>query len=201
MTLRWITEIVLRWIALYTRGLPEATAARRREEIAADLHDHVAAGRARGTADARLAVAIAARMLRGAGADIAWRTATVARARSTRGATAVSPSNRRSATRIARVTGAVLLVALVANQVSGEWVWTAFDFALVAVLLCVAGVLLELMLRHRSSWIVRAIAIALGLAAMAAGQADDAPGLGAFGLLLIAATVAMTLRARPAAGA
>jgi len=72
--------------------------------------------------------------------------------------------------------------------------WSAFDFALAAALLGGTGLLLMLAVRKPSSVVYPTIAAAVGVAAMAIGEADDAPGLVLFGLLLIAGTVALTVR-------
>lgn len=64
--------LVLRWCALYTRGLPGNVAADRRDELASDLHDHRVAslGPARSTFRRDALV----RALLGIPADLSWRT-------------------------------------------------------------------------------------------------------------------------------
>ena len=69
MTPERMAELVARWVRLYTRNLPPPIARRRIDEIDADLHDHVAHERAHGTKDRRIALTIAARMIRGMAAD------------------------------------------------------------------------------------------------------------------------------------
>jgi hypothetical protein len=44
--------------------------------------------------------------------------------------------------------------------------------------------------------VLRGLAVAIGGAAIVLGELDDAPGLVGFGCLLIAATVALAIRAR-----
>src|SRR3712207_8022211 len=61
------------WVRLYTRDLPPPIAQRRISEIDADLHDHITHERAHGTNDRRIALSIAARMVRGLAADVSWR--------------------------------------------------------------------------------------------------------------------------------
>ena len=73
MTPERVAALVARWVRAYTRGLPAPIADRRVAEIQADLHDHIAFGRAHGMADARIAVDIASRMVRGLPADVTWR--------------------------------------------------------------------------------------------------------------------------------
>ena len=65
--------LVARWVQFYTRELPTPIAQRRVDEIGADLHDHVAFERARGTTDRRIALSILSRMARGMTADAIWR--------------------------------------------------------------------------------------------------------------------------------
>ena len=73
MTPERIVALAAWWVRLYTRGLPAPLAERRRGELDADLHDHVAHERARGTRDRRIAFAVLSRMVRGAAADASWR--------------------------------------------------------------------------------------------------------------------------------
>ena len=73
MTPERISTLVSRWVRVYTRNLPSALAERRIGEIEADLHDQIATERAQGIADGRIARSILSRMVRGMGADLAWR--------------------------------------------------------------------------------------------------------------------------------
>ncbi|HEX2053098.1 MAG TPA: hypothetical protein VHJ78_05140 [Actinomycetota bacterium] len=73
MTPERTAELVERWVRLYTRELPSAVAERRVDEMGADLHDHIAHERARGTGDVRIAFSILSRMARGLPADVSWR--------------------------------------------------------------------------------------------------------------------------------
>lgn len=66
-----VAGLVLRWARLYTRGLPERVLARRLAELEAELHDHIAHERARGTGEQRIVAEIASRALRGLPADVA----------------------------------------------------------------------------------------------------------------------------------
>lgn len=75
MTPERMADLVRRWAQLYTRGLPAPVAERRRDELDADLADHVAHERAAGVVDRRIAAGIASRMVRGVLADAAWRDA------------------------------------------------------------------------------------------------------------------------------
>jgi len=58
-------------VRFYTRELPTPIAQRRVDEIGADVHDHIAQERARGTSD-HIALSILSRMARGLIADVSW---------------------------------------------------------------------------------------------------------------------------------
>ncbi|GAA0959961.1 hypothetical protein [Actinocorallia libanotica] len=73
MTPERAAGLVVRWTRFYTRDLPAAISQRRVEEIAADLHDHIAHERAHGTEERRIALSILSRMIRGLSADASWR--------------------------------------------------------------------------------------------------------------------------------
>lgn len=73
MTPERMAELVALWVRICTRDLPTPIARRRIPEIDADLHHHIALERARGLSDGRIARDIAARMVRGLAADLAWR--------------------------------------------------------------------------------------------------------------------------------
>jgi hypothetical protein len=177
-----MADLVARWVRLYTRNLPPQTAQRRIDEIDADLHDHIAHGRAHGTKDRRIALSIAARMLRGLAADVSWRGRT-------------SKTAYRPAVRIALATALILLLPLVAMQFTDEVDWGVADFAAAGVLLGGTGLLLRrLAARRAGNLAYGAVATAIGVAAIVFGEADDAPGLMLFGGLLIAATVALAVR-------
>jgi hypothetical protein len=180
MTPERMANLVGRWARLYTRGLPAPTAQRRLDEIDADLHDHIAHERAQGTSDGRIALSIAGRMLRGLAADVSWRGRTTA---------------QRPAVRVALVTALILLVPLVAMQITDEVDWGLADFVLAGGLLGGTGLLLHRLAASRAGNVVyQALAGATGVAAIVLGEADDAPGLVLFGGLLIVATVALAVR-------
>jgi hypothetical protein len=92
---------------------------------------------------------------------------------------------RRSIVRVALVTAIVLLIPLVGMSVSDEWRWSLGDFVFAGVLLVVTGVLLELAVSKPRGVVYRAAAIAVGLASILLGSADDAPGLVLFGGLVV----------------
>lgn len=73
MTPERALKLVALWVRFYTRELPTPIAQRRVDEIGADLHDHIAYERARGTSDRRIAISILSRMARGMTADASWR--------------------------------------------------------------------------------------------------------------------------------
>lgn len=183
MTPQRMARLVARWVRFYTRNLPPSIAERRIDEIDADLHDQIAHERAGGTADRRIAVSIAVRMVRGLAADASWRT------RHANGRPA-----RRSAVRIALPTALVLLLPLVGMQVTDEIAWSPADFVFAGALLAGSGLLLELAARRSRNIAFRAAAVVVGVAAIALGEADDAPGLMLFGGLLVVGTVALAVR-------
>jgi hypothetical protein len=157
MTPERMAGLVARWVRSYTRDLPAGVAQRRVGEIDADLHDHIAHERARGTSDRRIALGIASRMVRGLPADASWR------GRHAR-ASARPRSVSRSILRVALAAAAVLLVPLVAMQVGGAVAWTAFDFAVAGVLVGGTGLAYELAARRAGDIAYRAAA-GLALAA------------------------------------
>lgn len=73
MTPERALRLVARWVRFYTRELPAPIAQRRVDEIDADLHDHLAYERTRGTSDRHIALSILSRMARGMSADASWR--------------------------------------------------------------------------------------------------------------------------------
>lgn len=193
MTPERSAERTLRWTRRLTRGLPPGVAERRLDEIRADLHDHIAHERAAGVPDDRIARAVTSRLVRGLPADVAWRRGVLASGSSSvpgEGRTA----RRRTAARIALVSASVLVVLLAANVALDGMRWSAFDFAAAAALLVVAGSTLAVAARRAGRGPHRAAVATLGLALGAAGEADDAPGLVLFGALLLAASLALTVR-------
>jgi hypothetical protein len=179
-----MAELVAWWVRFYTRNLPPPIARRRIDEIDADLHDQIAHERAHGTRDRRIALSIAGRMLRGLAADVSWRR------RHARATAAYRP-----AVRVALATAFILLLPLVAMQITDEVDWGLADFAFAGGLLGGTGLLLhELAARKAGNVAYQAAATAIGAAAIVLGEADDAPGLMLFGGLLIIATVALAVR-------
>jgi hypothetical protein len=193
MTPERMAGVVARWVRFYTRDLPAPIARRRIDEIDADLHDHIAHERASGSSDRRIARSIASRMVRGLAADASWRGRL---AHSTAPEEPMRPRNTasRPVFRIALVTACILLVPLVAMQLTDEVDWGVADFVFAAGLLVGSGLLLELAMRKPRVLAYRVAAAGIGVAAIVLGEADDAPGLVLFGLLLIAGTVALAIR-------
>jgi hypothetical protein len=87
-----------------------------------------------------------------------------------------------------------LLLPLVAMQITDEVDWGLADFVFAGALLGGTGLLLELAARKPRNIAYRGAAIAIGVAAIVLGEADDAPGLVLFGCLLIVGTVALAVR-------
>jgi hypothetical protein len=71
------------------------------------------------------------------------------------------------------------------------------DFVAAGILICGTGLLLERAARRVGTTRHLAAAAAIAVAAIVLGEADDAPGRVAFGLLIILGTVALALRGRP----
>jgi peptidoglycan/LPS O-acetylase OafA/YrhL len=100
----------------------------------------------------------------------------------------------RSVLRVALGVAVLLALPAIAMQFDDGADWSPADFVLAGVLLSVIGAAIELAVR-KSGNLVMAIGIAaLGVAAIALGQGDDAPGLVLLGLLLVAGGCAMGVR-------
>jgi hypothetical protein len=191
MTAERMAALVARWVRFYTRDLPAPVAERRIEEIAADLHDHIAHERAAGTGDRRIARSIASRMVRGVAADAAWRSR---QTKSTRKETMKTTRLYRSAARVAVGVALVLALPLVGMQLSEDVVWSLGDFVALGVLVTVIGVAIEMAVQRAGNLAAAAGIAALGVASALFGEADDAPGLVLLGLVLIASACAMGVR-------
>jgi hypothetical protein len=152
MTPERVAALVAAWVRFYTRELPPAVAQRRAEELGADLHDHIAHERARGTSERRIALSILSRMVRGLPADGAWRRQNATAGRSTVGV-------------VLAVTFVLLLVPAVAMQFSDEMAWGPIDFALAGVLLAGTGFTFALAARKaREHGYWAALGLAVGTA-------------------------------------
>jgi hypothetical protein len=194
MTPERMAELVARWVRLYTRDLPTPIAERRIEEIEADLHDHIAHDRAHGTSDRRIALGIASRMVRGLAADVSWRGRTIAHSPTSKEAMKISKPAHRSVLRVALATACVVLLPLVAMQITDEVDWGVADFVVAGLLVAGTGVLLELAVRKPGKVAYLTATAAIGVVAIVLGNADDAPGLVLFGGLLIIGTIALAVR-------
>jgi hypothetical protein len=186
MTPERMARLVARWVRVYTRNLPPPVAERRAGELAADLHDHIDHERAHGTSDRRIALSIAARMARGLPADAAWCHAQKARNGRSRMPKIIF--------RPAIVTACILVLPLLTTLLADGEGWSVADFVFGAAILMGTGVLIERALQKPGNLVHRIAAAAVGVAAIALGEADDAPGLVLFGLVLIGAAVALTIR-------
>jgi hypothetical protein len=134
-----MAEMVARWVRFYTRDLPGPIAKRRINEIDADVHDHIAHERGRGTSDRRIALSILSRMVRGLAADTSWRG---------RHAEATA---YRSARGVALATALILLVPLLAMQFTDEVAWGVFDFVVAGTLLGGTGLIHQLAARRAAT--------------------------------------------------
>ena len=199
MTPERMARLVGRWVRFYTGKLPASIAQRRIDEIDADLHDHIAHERANGISDARIALAIASRMLRGLAADAAWRgrqAKAAVRHATLEETMKTSNTLSRSAVRVAVGVALILSVPLVAMQFTDEVVWSLADFVLAGALLATIGVALELVVKKTGNLAIAIGLAALGVAAAVLGEADDAPGLVLLGIVLIVSACALGVRTR-----
>jgi hypothetical protein len=193
------TDIVLRWVRLYTTGLPRPVADRRLEEIQADLHDQITHERSLGISEARIATHLASRTIRGAAADSAWRAheRRAVRTHSTEEQMMTSTTLTRSATRVSALVVAVLAIPFIGMVVSDEVDWSFTDFLLAGTLLGVIGVCFETAIRRRGNLLLAGIVASLGVAAAALGEGGDAPGLILLGMLMITGGAAVAHRRAP----
>jgi hypothetical protein len=160
MTPEGMAELVARWARFYTRELPTPIAQRRVDEIDADLHDHIAHERALGTGDRRIALGIVSRMVRGLAADLSWRG---------QHAKAVPEKKRktayRSAAGVVLAAAVILMLPLLAMQITGEVVWSLADFAVAGALLVGIGLMYQLVARKGGDVAFRsAVGVALATA-------------------------------------
>jgi hypothetical protein len=75
------TALVIRWVAVYTRSLDPAVAARRQAELASDIWEQRAHARQVGAPDPLVALSILRRAVTGVPADLLWRHHQLAAAR------------------------------------------------------------------------------------------------------------------------
>lgn len=153
MTPERMAGLVAGWVRFYTRRLPAAIAERRVGEIDADLHDHVAHERSRGTSDRRIALGILSRSVRGLAADAAWRSR---HARATDDPPEEAMKMYRSTVRVLVGTAFILLLPLLAMQFTDEVAWSAADFAAAGVLLVGTGLMFSLAARRAGDTAYRA---------------------------------------------
>ena len=133
MTPERMAELVARWVRFYTRKLSAPIAQRRIDEIDADLHDHIAHERARGTSDRRIAFSILSRMVRGLAADASWRGHHAsATAHPSTPEEAMKTGNTAYRSRIGIVLAAAFILLL---PLLGDADWGLADFAFAGALL------------------------------------------------------------------
>jgi hypothetical protein len=197
MTAERMAKLVARWVRFYTRELPTPIAQRRINEIDADLHDHIATERAHGTSDRRIALSILSRMIRGLAADASWR-----------GQHAKATAAYRPAVRIVLAAAFILLLPLLAMQMTDEVVWDLADFAVAGALLVGTGLMYELAVRKPGNTAYRAavgvalaaafILIWMNLAVGIIGAEDNPANLMYGGVLAVAIIGAAIGRFQPA---
>jgi hypothetical protein len=196
MTPERMAELVERWTRFYTRELPTPIAQRRVAEIGADVHDHIAHERARGASDRRIALSILSRMVRGLAADASWRRQH-----------AKPTTARRSTIAIVLAAALVLLLPLVAMQITDEVAWSPADFAAAGVLLVGSGLIYALVARKAGNIAYRAavgVAVATALlllwvvgAVGVIGEDGDRADLLYGGVLAVGVIGAVSARLKP----
>jgi hypothetical protein len=210
MTPERMAELVARWVRFYTRGLPTPIAQRRVDEIDADLHDHIAHERADGTSDRRIALGIVSRMARGLVADAAWRgrhAKATAHPSSSEEAMKKHKTAYRSVVRVALAAAFILLLPLVAMQMTDEVVWGVADFVVAGALLVGTGLLLELAVKKAGTIAYRAavgVALAaalllvwINLAVGIIGEPDELANVMYVGVLAVGIAGTVIARLRP----
>jgi hypothetical protein len=193
MTPERMARLVGRWVRFYTRKLPTPVAQRRVDEVGADLHDHIAHERAEGTSDRRIALSILSRMIRGLAADASWRGR--------------HSKASRARTAIVLVPAFILLLPLVAMQITDEVVWGLADFVIAGVFLVGAGLTYASVARRAGNVAYRAaagIAIATALillflmgAVGVIGEDGDPADLMYLGVLAVGIVGAIVARFQP----
>jgi hypothetical protein len=176
------SSLVVRWVRLYTRRLSEPIAERRAEEISADLYDHVAFERARGTADRAIALSVLSRMARGVPADVAWR----------HNVHSVKGDPMRPFVGLLLAAIGIAVLALVLD--SPILVLVSVGAIGVATL---GWFVLSVKTAQQGDFVVPYVAIlagalavaALGVSAVIVGDRDDAPGLVLVGVALITSVI------------
>lgn len=119
-------KIVERWVSTYTSGLDEQTAERRRAEIRADLHDHIAHRRDHGHHPWRIASEVAFRSLRGVPADLAWRSSRRDSTAGRRAAELIGGAVMNTPATAAKAIGLTAAVLVVLYLMSG-WIFRPMD--------------------------------------------------------------------------
>ena len=158
----------------------------------------VPAGGATGASPSR----IGSRLVRGLVADAAWRR------RHIRASGRTSRPAYRSVVRVALVVTFILLLPLLAMQMTGQVVWSLFDFVVAAALLTGTGLLLELAARKARNHSYRAAAVVaigaafllvwLNLAVGIIGEPGEPANALYIGVLAVGIGGAVMARFRPA---
>jgi hypothetical protein len=178
--------IVRQWVRFYTRNLPPELAARRRGELAADLHDHIAFERHHRAAETRISLGVLSRTARGMAADLAWRRQ-------------AQPSKGGLLKLFVTGLGIALGLAVLALMLDSGLVVLASVGVLIATGLGVF--ILGLRSARQGAFVVPYFAIvvggltvaAMGCAAIFWGSRGDAPGLVLLGSALIGSVVVGSL--------
>ena len=115
-------RLVLRWVAVYTRGLPADVRQDRRDEIADDLWSQRDDAAESGRADRSVSGEILARLLLGIPADVGWRLEQ--RAPGVRQAPATNPTTGSRAVAVLAILGGIgWLIWPILQAIYGEAAW------------------------------------------------------------------------------
>jgi hypothetical protein len=131
--------LVSRWVALYTRGLPDEARQDRRDEINDDLWSQLQDAFQSGRGNRSVSGEILARLLLGVPADIGWR---LVQRRGSGAPTAAKPSpsmDVRFAALMAELGGAGWVIGLILQGVLQEAAWTTAGVPLLMMLTIVGG--------------------------------------------------------------
>jgi hypothetical protein len=165
-----VANRVDRWCAFYTRGLPAEIATDRRDELRADVVDHIEWARNEGSTDPAVSRAILWRALKGIPSDLSWRRAQLRMADATGFGTRLFAGWLLLGACVLGVGLIALALTAIARDHQGVPVGDGPVLpTLVAALVIACGILL--MLRVRTRWL-GALWIAAGAPMIATTAAD-----------------------------
>jgi hypothetical protein len=177
--------LVLRWVSLYTSGLPGEVRQDRRDEINDDLWSQLQDAAETGRGGRSVSAEILARLLLGIPADVGWRLEQRQASGAPAAPKAIPSLDVRFAAVMAVLGGAGWVIWPIPQAVYGETAWTAAGVPWVMMLTVVGGTwalaiaTVGLILAFQDS--IRGVAAVIGSIGAAAGALSV---LGAFGLII-----------------